>query len=174
MPDSTAYLQTLDTHFFSSLKQNILKAKAAVHLQEESAYRQLGVPYIPQWGAPQLASVLAQAWSREQARLDDHDWIVSCGIQNQLWVWRPDAEGNTISVDQDPLLQDHRRLPPPAKASCPNGPRTGFWRPLSRMARRQSLQTSRLCKGSSSTTRSWTRSQVRMKPSWTCVWKRSS
>ena len=112
MPDSTALLQTLDTHFFASLKKNILMAKAQVHEQEEAAFRQLGINYKPQWGPQQLASVLALAWAQEQKRQEDHDWILQCGLQNQLWVWRPDAEGNTICVDDDPTLQDVPRMPP--------------------------------------------------------------
>ena len=39
MPDATPFLQTRDTHFFSSFKQNIMKAKASVHEQEEAAFR---------------------------------------------------------------------------------------------------------------------------------------
>ena len=52
MPDATGLLQTLDTHFFASLKKNILIAKAQVHEQEEAAFRQLGVAYQPLWGPP--------------------------------------------------------------------------------------------------------------------------
>ena len=112
LPDGTPLLQTLDTHFLSSLKQNILKGKARVHEQEEAAFRQVGLPYQPQWGPRQLASVLALAWASEQARQEEHDWILQCGFQNQLWIWRPDDQGNTICVDADPTLQGVQRMPP--------------------------------------------------------------
>lgn len=112
MPDATPFLQTLGTHFFSSLKKNILKGKARVHEQEEAAFRQVGLPYQPQWGPRQLASVLALAWASEQARQEEHDWILQCGLQNQLWIWRPDDQGNTICVDADPTLQGVQRMPP--------------------------------------------------------------
>ena len=136
MPDSTALLQTLDTHFFASLKKNILMAKAQVHEQEEAAFRQLGLDYTPQWGPRQLATVLAEAWASEQARLEDHDWIIHCGLQNQLWIWRPDAQGNTICVDADPTLQDVPRMPPS------KGPVTGSRIAPLAMARLQRHQTS--------------------------------
>ena len=83
-----------------------------MHELEEAAFRQVGLEYRPQWGPRQLASVVADAWAGEQARLMDHDWIVHCAIQNQLWVWRPDAQGTTISVDDDPTLQNYPRQPP--------------------------------------------------------------
>ena len=112
MPDGTSFLQTLDTHLFSRLKTSLLKAKARVHEQEEAAFFQLGQPYVPNWGPRQLASCVAEAWAQETSRASQSNWIVECGMENQLWVWRPDDQGGIISVDQDQTLQDMHRMPP--------------------------------------------------------------
>ena len=105
-------LQPLDTHVFACLKQAILRAKARAHEQEEAAFRRVGLAYKPSWAPRQLANVLADAWPSEQARARDTPWILECALENQLWIWRPDAQGDPILVDDDPSLQDLHRDPP--------------------------------------------------------------
>ena len=50
VPDATAYLQTLDTHCFASLKASLRRAKAHVNELEEAGFTQLGQAYAPQLG----------------------------------------------------------------------------------------------------------------------------
>ena len=112
MPDSTPLLQTLDTNCFAPFKKNVLVAKAQVHEMEEAAFRQVGLNYEVNWGPRQLSTVISRAWANEQKRARETNWNIQCAVENQLWVWRPDAQGNTIGVDDDPTLQDIHRMPP--------------------------------------------------------------
>ena len=115
-------LQTLDTHCFASLKASLRRAKAHVNEVEEAGFTQLGQAYAPNWGPAQLASVVAEAWEDQLRRTQKSKWILSAAVENQLWIFRPDARGWPILVDQDESLQGVNRLPPQQRDHQQVGP----------------------------------------------------
>ena len=60
VPDGTAFLQTLDTHFFSSFKSQLKTAKAHINELEEAGYVQMGQPYTPNCPPPSLPASSAR------------------------------------------------------------------------------------------------------------------
>ena len=83
-----------------------------MHLQEEAAFVQQGLVYLPKWGPAQLAEVLMEAWQAQEARNIDTQWVLKSGVENQLWIFRPTVDGQVKVVDTIENTSHLRVLPP--------------------------------------------------------------
>ena len=66
------------------------------------------------WGPWEFIQCLTQAADHMVNLQEKKDFILRATLANQLLVFRPDAEGNLICIDDDPVLKQHgiQRNPP--------------------------------------------------------------
>ena len=120
MPDSTAYLQSPDTHWNSPWKADLRTSKADLNFLGEVAALRQGHEYNANWGLAEIAQTLARMAEKFVARNDSTKIVLRAGIENQQFIYRPDKLNVLECIADQQWFKDQGfYLDPPSKGIKP-------------------------------------------------------
>ena len=113
-PNATSCLQVADTHIHSVLKAYLRQAKAELQAYWDQQAALEGVQPSTAWGPFESLHVVCQGYQKLQELQTRTDLVLKGFIQNQLLVYRPNAQNELVRVDSlwPDFAQAHPRTPP--------------------------------------------------------------
>ena len=96
-PGATSYLQTLDTHTHALFKAYLAQAKARLQDLHDHHCQKHKLDRLSSWGPEEVMAVLDEALQKLH---QNHQNIpLQASLQNQLFIFRPAAQGHLSVVD---------------------------------------------------------------------------
>ena len=105
-PGATSYLQTLDTHLHALFKAYLVQAKTRLLDLIDQHNQKHGEKRSSSWGPEEVLHVLDEAL--EKLFQNNQNIPLLASLQNQLFIFRPDAQGNLALVDDQAWTREQK------------------------------------------------------------------
>ena len=96
---TTPYVAVPDTHVHPTMKAALRSAKNGFQEEADREFQLANVQGQYQWGPWETATVVSQTLKALDQKEKKNQSILIGAIQNQLLVFRPDAQGKLVSID---------------------------------------------------------------------------